>query len=439
MTPSDRAVELLRELIRNACVNDGTPDSGQEIRSVRTLQAFFEGSGLETTVVEPHPGRASLVIRIAGRDRDAPSLALVGHLDVVPVDRGSWTRDPFGAELVDGEIWGRGALDMLFLTASYAVVIRDIATSGFRPRGDIVFAAVADEESGSHFGVGWLTENRLDLIDADYVLSESGGVPMGAGPLVTTTVGEKGIAGRRLVVKGVPGHGATPFGARNAAVLAAHVVQRLADFRVPVDITADWRTFVAALELDPALAIRVVDPDQIDDALGELGALAGFAHASTHTTISPNILRAGEKDNVVPGLATIDLDIRVLPGVDAAAVDGYLRDAIGDLSDVVTIEGEAFGAPSLSPIDTPLVDSLRAAVQAVHPTGDLVPMTAVGGSDSRFYRRRGVPAYGFAPLSRAWTYGTFRTLFHGNDERIDVESVELTVAALDWVVRDFHA
>ncbi|MCY7290381.1 MAG: M20/M25/M40 family metallo-hydrolase [Cryobacterium sp.] len=433
-----QSVDLLRDLIRNACVNDGSPDSGGEIRSVRTLEGFFAGSGLDLEVVEPHPGRASLIARIRGTDPTAPALALVGHLDVVPVDDdGGWTRDPFGAEVVDGEIWGRGALDMLYLTASYAVVTRAIATGSFRPRGDLVFAAVADEENGSTLGVEWLTENRLDLIDADYVLTESGGAMVGSRPLISTAVGEKGIAGRRLVVRGTPGHGSAPWGARNAAVIAADAVTRLARYRAPVQITADWRRYVHALDLHPTLAERLLDPHRIDGALNELGSLAGFAHASTHNTISPNIVRAGVKDNVIPALATITLDIRVLPDVAATDVDAYLREALGDLADDVTIEGDEFAAATRSAVDTPLFRSLGTAVRRAYPDADLLPVLSVGGSDARFYRRRGIPAYGFALLSRHWDYGTFRQLFHGNDERIDIGSIALTVAALDTVVRDF--
>ncbi|MDY7526794.1 MULTISPECIES: M20/M25/M40 family metallo-hydrolase [Cryobacterium] len=431
-------VDLLRDLIRNACVNDGTADSGGEIRSVRTLEGFFAGSGLDLEVVEPHPGRASLITRIHGTDPGAPSLALVGHLDVVPVHEAGWSRDPFAAEIVDGEIWGRGALDMLCLTASYAAVTRAIATGSFRPRGDLVFAAVADEEAGSGLGVEWLTENRLDLIDADFVLTESGGVPVGPTPSISTTIGEKGLAGRRLVVHGTPGHGSAPWGARNAAIIAADAVYRLSRYHAPVQITPDWRRYVAALDLDPALAARLLDPVRIIDALHELGTLAGFAHASTHTTVSPNVVRAGDKDNVIPALATVTLDIRVLPGIAAADVDAYLREALGELMADVTIEGEGFEAATRSPIDTPLYDALGAAARRAYPNADLLPMLSVGGSDARFYRRRGIPAYGFALLSRRWDYGMFRQLFHGNDERIDVESVSLTVNALDAVVRDLH-
>lgn len=435
---AQQTTELLQQLIRNAAVNDGTPDSGQEWRQVRTLQEFFAGSGVEGVVVEPHPGRQSLIVRIEGTERGAPSLALVGHTDVVPVEPTGWERDPFGGEIVDGVLWGRGAIDMLNLTAAYAVVTRAIATSGFRPRGDLIFAAVADEESGSRFGVGWLTEHRLDLIDADYVLTESGGAHAGPAPSLGVMVGEKGGAGRSLRVRGVPGHGSAPWGTRNAGVVAAEAVTRLARFRGPTVITPQWRAYAEALDLDDELRAAVTDPERFYDGVDALGELNGFAHASTHTTLSPNVIRAGDKTNVIPGEATVQLDIRILPGVTPDDVHAYLRQALGDLLEHIDIEGDWFGESTISPIDTPLYDALGSAVRRAYPGAQLLPMLGIGGTDGRFYRRRGVPAYGFGVLSERWDYGTFRRLFHGHNERIDLASIDLTVHALDDVVRTFH-
>lgn len=435
---AEQTTELLRQLIRNAAVNDGTPDSGQEWRQVRTLQEFFAGSGVEGVVVEPHPGRESLIVRIEGTDRGAPSLALVGHTDVVPVEPAGWERDPFGAEIVDDVLWGRGAIDMLNLTAAYAVVTRAIATSGFRPRGDLVFAAVADEESGSRFGVGWLTEHRLDLIDADYVLTESGGAHAGSTPSLGVMVGEKGGAGRLLRVRGVPGHGSAPWGTRNAGVIAAEAVTRLARFRGPTVITPQWRAYADALDLGPDVGAAVTDPTRFFEGVDALGELNGFAHASTHTTISPNVLRAGDKANVIPGEATVQLDIRILPGVTPDDVHGYLHEALGNLLEHIEIEGDWFGESTISPTDTPLFAALGSAVRRAYPQAELLPMLGIGGTDGRFYRRRGIPAYGFGVLSERWDYGTFRRLFHGHNERIDLASLDLTVHALDHVVRTFH-
>ncbi len=220
-------------------------------------------------------------------------------------------------------------------------------------------------------------------------------------------------------------------------MLAAEAVRRVAAFPTPTVITPHWRAYVEALAVDEAARERLLDPQRLVGELPSLGALAGFAHASTHTTISPNIVRAGEKANVIPGEAEIVLDIRILPGVSADDVEGYLREALGELLEHVTIEGDHFGASSASPTGTPLYEVLQDAVQRAQPGAELVPMLGVGGTDGRSYRRRGVPAYGFGVLSRRWDYGTFRRLFHGNDERIDLESLALTVTALDHVVRTF--
>jgi len=168
-------VELLQALIRNECVNSGTVESGQEVRNAEVLRDYLGGVGLDMEFFEAAPGRTTLVARIEGRDPSAPSLCLNGHTDVVPVSPEGWSRDPFGGELVDGEVWGRGAVDMLNLTASMAVAIRHLAKTGFRPSGDLVFLAVADEESGSAYGARWMADNHADLITTDYVLTESGG------------------------------------------------------------------------------------------------------------------------------------------------------------------------------------------------------------------------------------------------------------------------
>src|SRR5688572_13152493 len=170
-------VELLQTLIRNECVNEGTAESGFETRNADVLQTYVEGAGVDIERWEPTPGRASFVARIPGTDRDAPSLCLMGHTDVVPVNPSGWRHDPFGGELIDGEVWGRGAVDMLNLTASMAVATRKLADEGFRPEGTLIYLGVADEEAlGSH-GAKWLTEHVPEAVAAEYVLTESGGMP----------------------------------------------------------------------------------------------------------------------------------------------------------------------------------------------------------------------------------------------------------------------
>lgn len=213
MDTGGEVVELLQQLIRNRCVNDGTASSGHEATSVETLRSFLGQGGFDVETYEASPGRESLVARIEGTEPEAPTLLLMGHTDVVPVTEENWDRDPFGGELVEGEVWGRGAVDMLNLTASMAVAFRDLARSGFRPRGGLAYLAVADEEAlGSH-GAGWLTSNEPDAVRADYVITESGGIPLPtpAGLRLPVIVGEKGAFWCRIVVRGTAGHASQPL------------------------------------------------------------------------------------------------------------------------------------------------------------------------------------------------------------------------------------
>ena len=226
-----QTVELLQQMIRNQCVNDGTVTSGREVRTTDLLRTYLEGSGLDLEVYEPDgaPGRTSLVARIEGTDPAAPTLCLMGHTDVVPVTPATWTRDPFGGELVNGEVWGRGAVDMLNLTASQAVALKELARRGWRPRGTLVYLACADEEAGGALGAGHVCKKHWDSLRADYLLTENGGTVSAHGDALSVTVhvGEKGVAWRRLKVKGTPGHGSMPFRADNALVKAAAVIQRI--------------------------------------------------------------------------------------------------------------------------------------------------------------------------------------------------------------------
>src|SRR3989454_10291912 len=207
------ATGLLRTLIRNACVNTGEMDSGQEQRSVDALEDFFAGSGLSCERYTSSPGRSSLITRIEGRDPTAPTLLLMGHTDVVPVSPDGWQRDPFAADLVDGIVWGRGAIDMLNLTSTMAVATRRLAKSGWKPRGTLIYLAVADEEAGGFLGAGHLVEREWQAVKCDYVITESGGVPIPtkSGHKLKVTVGEKGGNWRKLIVHGTPGHGSRPL------------------------------------------------------------------------------------------------------------------------------------------------------------------------------------------------------------------------------------
>jgi acetylornithine deacetylase/succinyl-diaminopimelate desuccinylase-like protein len=175
---SGEVVELLQQLIRNHCVNDGTVTSGDEARSAQLLADYLDGSGASVEMFESEPGRSTVVARSEGSDTEAPTLLYLGHTDVVPANADNWRRDPFGGELVDGEVWGRGAVDMLNLTAAMAVAFRRHATDPRRRKGTLIYCGVADEEALGTYGAGWMVEHALDSVRADYVITESGGIPL---------------------------------------------------------------------------------------------------------------------------------------------------------------------------------------------------------------------------------------------------------------------
>ncbi|MFU8840570.1 MAG: M20/M25/M40 family metallo-hydrolase [Nitriliruptoraceae bacterium] len=420
-----RTVELLQALIRTACVNDGTAASGHEHRAVAVLDDIL--GDLDRLHYEPAPGRRSLLATVEGTDPDAPTLLLLGHTDVVPVTRAAWRHDPFGGQLLDGEVWGRGAVDMLNLTSSMAVAVHHLATRPQRPRATVKFLAVADEEAGGTYGAEWITDHAWADVVADAVLTESGGIPTGDRAIVFATA-EKGIGWRRLTVKGTPGHGSMPYGADNALVTAAEVVRRLTAFDPAATLHDHWRAWVRHLDVDADLEAVLLDPARLQDGLGRLQPKAArYAHACTHTTFSPNVIHGGTKMNVIPDAVHLDVDIRTLPGIGEPEVDAMLAAALGDLADrVVVAPGDVHRAATASPEDTELFHLLRRRAAAVHPDREVLPWMTVGGTDAAFFRRRGIPSYGAGMYSTAVPLEEFQSRYHGHDERIDLASLALT-------------
>jgi len=424
-----QTVELLQALIRNACVNDGTTASGQEVRSSDLLDDALDE--LPREHFEPLPGRRSVLATVEGRDPTAPSILLMGHTDVVPVSPDEWRHDPFGGELIDGEVWGRGAVDMLNLTASMAVAIRELHRRPEPPASTVRFLGVADEEAGGVWGAEWITEHAWDQVACDYVLTENGGIPFDTadGRKLVMATAEKGIGWRKVTVRGTPGHGSMPYGSDNALVTAAEVVRRLASYLPAARLDDRWRAWVRTLPVDDAMRTRLLDQDTIAQALADLDPqLARYCHAVTHTTFSPNVVHGGTKTNTIPDRVELEIDIRTVPGVDEDDVEAMIADALGpELMARVEVEPlTTKRPPSASPADTPMFDLLRRRAEAAHPGAEVLPWTIVGGTDAAFFRDRGVPAYGAGLFSSAVTLPDFAMRFHGHDERIDVASLGLS-------------
>jgi acetylornithine deacetylase/succinyl-diaminopimelate desuccinylase-like protein len=436
---ADESVALLSQLIRNQCVNDGDDDSGFESRSADTLAQFLGTSGLDIERYAARPGRENVVARIEGSDPTAPTLLLMGHTDVVPANEDGWQRDPFGAELVDGEIWGRGAVDMLNLTATMAVAFRNLARTGFTPRGTLVYLGVADEENLGAWGADHLLQHEHDAVMADYVVTEAGGfqIPSAAGPRLPVIVGEKGSYWCRISVKGTPGHASQPFRTDNALVTAAEVVRRLAEYRPPTMIHDTWRKFIEGVDFGPEWNAKLTDEGALYDFCEELPlGLARQAHSCTHTTFAPTIAHGGTKTNVIPDLVEIEVDIRTLPGQRAADVRALLDDALGDLVTRVEITPFDENESTASPMESPMWDAMARVSSRLVDGSSLVPFLTVGATDARFFRRAGSVAYGFGLFSRRLSFEDYASMFHGNDERVDVESLVLSTQLWEALAHD---
>ncbi|MGH9102323.1 MAG: M20/M25/M40 family metallo-hydrolase [Acidimicrobiales bacterium] len=434
---SGEVAELLGQMIRNACVNDGTPSSGTEHRSAAVLEQVLAVAGVELQSFEPLPGRSSLVARIPGSDPSAPTLALVGHTDVVPASPEGWSHDPFGGERDEGYVWGRGAVDMLNLTASMAVALRRLAASGFRPRGTLSFLAVADEEAGGHHGAEWLLDN-VEQAAAGFVITESGGIPVQLpdGVALGAMVAEKGLAWCRLSVRGTPGHGSRPYRSDNALVKAAQVVERLAGFAPPAAVVPAWAAFVEGLGLPEGLA----DPRQVDQAVEGLdGRLARLAHACTHTTFSPNVAHGGQKTNIIPDRVDLEVDIRTLPGQGTGDVRALIAEALGPLAADVDLEMLQDQQASESPTASPLWEAMGEAAAALRPGARLLPSMMAGATDARWWRARGATAYGFGLFSDSISPDDYDAMFHGRNERVDLESLRLSAELWEGIARRFLA
>jgi acetylornithine deacetylase/succinyl-diaminopimelate desuccinylase-like protein len=414
----DEATALLRALLR---IDTSNPP-GNETPAALLLKDHLEAAGVASELVARTPGRANLVARIPGTG-DGPSLALLGHTDVVPADPAGWRHPPFAGHLDDdGYLWGRGAVDMKNETATRAVAMAVLARSGFRPRGDLVFIAEADEEDGAEaVGLTWLVRERPD-IGTDYVLNEGASERLTLADgrtVVTINVGEKATLPALVTALGHAAHASTPEAGANAVPRLAVLISRLAAHRAPRRVLPETRALLEALvgpfdgDLDAAIArARALHP-----AFGELvGPLF-------QTTIAPTRLRGSTARNVMPARASVECDCRVLPGTAEADLEAELRGALGkDLAyDLEFLEPPIGG--SVSPIDTPLFEVCRRFVAENDPGAVLLPTLCTGFTDSHFMREAfGSVAYGFWPM-RHTPYEVAAAGIHSTDERIHADDL----------------
>ena len=450
-------VELLRALIRLKSVNP----PGDEILVANFLEEVFASDGIASTVVEPFPGRGSIVARLRGDGTGGDPLLLLSHLDVVPAEPAGWSHDPFAGDLADGYVWGRGAMDMKGMVAMEAQVMRRLARvarrAGLNPatdripglRRDVIFCSTADEEAGGWHGADWIVREHPEWLQAAVAINEAGGIATTYGGIrfYPIQVAEKGFVVYNIHVKGRWGHGSVPT-PDNAAVLAAQIVTRLAE-PGPVRLTeamaaslgralphmaARAAKVIAELVADPA-SVAAAD---IDRALRGLcdPVLARTISAVIRDTVSVGIVKAGVKYNVIPGTAEIVIDCRTLPGTDEPAMRAELRRRIGEeLWARIDVECEQTGASVQAPLDGPFYPVLEEVLRDHDPDGVPLPFLAPFATDAKHLARLGIPAYGFSPL-RVGPGDGLLDLMHGDDERVSVEALRFGLPVLwDAVLR----
>jgi len=455
---TDRLVETTCDLIRIRSVNPPpveAPDG--ELLAARHIADLLVDAGLRPEVLEPVPGRGSVHARLRGDGSGGEPFLLLSHLDVVPAPVERWTHDPFAADLADGYVYGRGAVDMKGMVAMELGVVRlltDAARAAGRDpasdpipglRRDVLFTCTADEEAGATAGARWIAEHRPDWLLAAGAVNECGGVAttVAGRRLYPIQVAEKGYAAYRIGVRGTWGHGSMPRD-DNAVVLAAEVIRRLA-VPGPVRITPVMERFLerAAAALPPPAAtilrgLMSGSPEHAETLAAACDPMYARAlRALVRDTISPDVVHAGVKYNVIPGDAEVVIDCRILPGTTEPEVRAMLLERLGAaLAAVCEFELIVFGSPVESPADGPLFELLAQTIVDHDPEAIPLPAMVPFATDAKFTVPLGVPTYGFSPL-RLDPEERFLERFHGVDERVSVEALRWGLPVLYDVTRRF--
>ncbi|WP_088289771.1 M20/M25/M40 family metallo-hydrolase [Kineosporia sp. A_224] len=420
----DEVVDICRDLIRIDTSNYGDGSGPGERKAAEHVAALLEEVGLTTEIVESAPGRASVVTRITGADPTRPALVVHGHTDVVPARAEDWRVDPFAAEVEDGCVWGRGAVDMKDMDAMILASVRELVRSGRRPPRDLVVAFFADEEAGGTYGARYLVDHRPDLFEgATEAVSEVGGfsTTIAGRRAYLLQTAEKGLLWLRLVAHGRAGHG-SQVNTDNAVTRLCEAVARIGAHPWPLDITPTVRSFLDGVEEITGTPLPADDPDAL---VAVLGSTAAFVGATLRNTSNPTLLEAGYKHNVIPGSASALVDCRFIPGREEQLL-ATVRELAGSGVDVETVHR----AVSLdTPFSGALVDAMVGALEAEDPGCAVLPYCLSGGTDNKSLSDLGITGYGFAPL-RLPPELDFAGMFHGVDERVPLDALRFGVRVL---------
>jgi acetylornithine deacetylase/succinyl-diaminopimelate desuccinylase-like protein len=436
---ADETVKNLTRLIQVETVNP----PGNELPAILVVKDILEKTGFPHDgfkIVESAANRGNLVARLRGDGSQRP-LLLSGHVDVVPVEREYWSHNPFGGEVIDGEVWGRGALDMKGFLAMYLQIFLELFRRKVPLKRDVILAAIADEEAGFIHGSRFLVEQHRELIDAEYGITEGGAITIRFGKvkLYPIQVAEKAICWLRMRAHGTPGHGSMPHG-KNPVVLLAQAIEKIRRVNhLPVHLTP---TFIKMLDGVKAqlrfplnsLAGVLYSPVVMNLLLNSLkGDSSYMLRALVTNTLSPNILHAGSKINVIPSTAEAEIDSRLIPGQRSEDVIREIHKIVGEaieVEEVYCTSGTEFST------DTPLYKLLERRTHQMDPEGLVIPMLMPGATDACQYQQAGIKVYGFTPGILPPGLAILQ-MAHGHNERMPLSFIETGLPVLWDVVNEF--
>jgi acetylornithine deacetylase/succinyl-diaminopimelate desuccinylase-like protein len=418
-------IRICQDLIRIPSVNFGE-GKGDEKAAADYVVAQLAEVGITSRVYESAPGRLNVIANIPGENSERPGLVVHGHLDVVPANAEDWSADPFGGEIRDGMIWGRGALDMKNMDAMMLAVIRRWARSGYKPPRNLVLAFFADEEAGSILGSRWMVKEHPEVFaNCSEAISEVGGftVTVGDGKrLYFIETAEKGINWLKLTAKGRPGHGSL-INEENAITALTEAVAKIGNYAWPLRYTKTVKILLERIAEATDTKFDLSDPSPL---LKELGTTARMIGATLQNTANPTMLEAGYKANVIPQSASAVIDGRFLPGFEHE-LSATIREIVGPDIEVETLIRDIALEVDFA---GDLVEAMCNAIRTEDAEGIPVPYLMSGGTDNKALSEMGIVGYGFSPLKLPAELD-FMSLFHGVDERVPIEGLTFGVHVLE--------
>ncbi len=430
-----RPAEILQKLIQF----DTTNPPGNEAACIAYIRGLLSDAGIESTILAKTPERPNLVARIKGTGNAKPIL-MYGHVDVVTTENQKWEHPPFEGKLVDGMVWGRGALDMKGGVAMMVAAFLRAKAEGLQPAGDILLAIVSDEEAGGDFGAKFLVEEHPELFkDIRYAIGEFGGFTLQIGKkrFYPIMISEKQICWMKATVRGQGGHGSMPVRGGAMAELSK-LLKQLDENHTPVHITPPARLMVEAMSsaiggVQGMLLGQLNNPSMTKTILNLLGDRGRIFYPLFHNTVSPTVLHGSTKVNVIPSEISLELDGRLLPGFKPEDMVNELRPIVGDKVDLDVIQFD----PGPSEPDMGLFDTLSQILRDADPDGIPIPLLLSGVTDGRFFSKLGIQTYGFLPLTLPADFN-FSATIHAANERVPAAAIEFGANAVFKALEKFR-